>query len=50
MVNNTNSGNRQVDIHVNSVKEAAEAANNLDNPGTISGDLSGNIAESSGAL
>ncbi|EGF4813939.1 tape measure protein [Escherichia coli] len=48
--NNTNSGNRQVDIHVNSVKEAAEAANNLDNPGTISGDLSGNIAESSGAL
>ncbi|BBS37373.1 hypothetical protein WP5S18E01_22200 [Enterobacter cloacae] len=50
VVNNTNSGNRQVDIHVNSVKEAAEAANNLDNPGTISGDLSGNIAESSGAL
>lgn len=50
VVNNTNSGNRQVDIHVNSVKEAAEAANNLDNTGTISGDLSGNIAESSGAL
>ncbi|MFZ5128844.1 tape measure protein [Citrobacter freundii] len=50
VVNNTNSGNRQVDIHVNSVKEAAEAANNLENPGTISGDLSGNIAESSGAL
>lgn len=50
VVNNTNSGNRQVDIHVNSVKEAAEAANNLDNPGTISGGLSGNIAESSGAL
>ncbi|ENK1839428.1 tape measure protein [Enterobacter hormaechei] len=50
VVNNTNSGNRQVDIHVNSVKEAADTANNLDNPGTISGDLSGNIAESSGAL
>ncbi|HEM8015201.1 TPA: tape measure protein [Enterobacter chengduensis] len=50
VVNNTNSGNRQVDIHVNSPKEAAEAANNLENPGTISGGLSGNIAESSGAL
>lgn len=50
VVNNTNSGNRQVDIHVSSSKEAADTVNNLDKPGTISDDLSGNIAESSGAL
>lgn len=50
VVNNTNSGNKNVEIHVNSAREAAEAANNLDNPGTTQGDLSGNIAESSGAL
>lgn len=50
VVNNTNSGNRDVQIHVNNAKEAAETVNNLDTPGTISNDLSGNIAESSGAL
>jgi len=50
VVNNTNSGNRDVQIHVNSTKEAAETVNNLDTPGTISDGLSGNIAESSGAL
>lgn len=50
IVNNTNSGNRDVQIHVSSPKEAADAVNNLDAPGTISDGLSGNIAESSGAL
>ncbi|BBR58945.1 hypothetical protein WP4W18E05_23130 [Klebsiella sp. WP4-W18-ESBL-05] len=50
VVNNTNSGNRDVQIHVNSAKEAADTVNNLDKPGGISDDLSGNIAESTGAL
>ncbi|HIC8437277.1 TPA: tape measure protein [Citrobacter braakii] len=50
VINNTNSGNKEVHIHVDTPQQAADAANNLDNPGTISDGLSGNIAESSGAL
>ncbi|MFO4211077.1 tape measure protein [Klebsiella pneumoniae] len=49
IVNNSNSGNRQTQIIVSSPKEAAETVNNMVEPGTISGDLSGNIAESTGA-
>ncbi|EDX3290083.1 tape measure protein [Salmonella enterica subsp. enterica serovar Luciana] len=47
---NNNSGNRETHIHVDSAKEAAETVNNLDNPGAIYNGLSGNIAESTGAL
>ncbi|EHF3586956.1 tail tape measure protein, partial [Salmonella enterica] len=50
IVNNNNSGNRETHIHVDSAKEAAETVNNLDNPGAIYNGLSGNIAESTGAL
>lgn len=50
IVNNNNSGNRETHIHVGSAKEAAETVNNLDNPGAIYNALSGNIAESTGAL
>ncbi|WP_410735128.1 tape measure protein [Citrobacter koseri] len=50
IVNNNNSGNRETHIHVGSAKEAAETVNNLDNPGAIYNGLSGNIAESTGAL
>ncbi|NCB85935.1 MAG: tail tape measure protein [Gammaproteobacteria bacterium] len=50
VVNNSNSGNKQVQIMVGSAKEAADTVNNLDNPGTISDDLSGNIASTTGAL
>ncbi|MDM3027504.1 tape measure protein [Citrobacter sp. CK194] len=50
VVNNNNSGNRETHIHVGSAKEAAETVNNLDNPGAIYNGLSGNIAESTGAL
>lgn len=50
VINNSNSGNRDVQIHVNSTKEAADTVNNLDASRTISDDLSGNIAESTGAL
>lgn len=46
----TNSGNTTTHIHVDSAKEAAEAANNLSNPGAISDGVGGNIAESTGAL
>ncbi|PLL37685.1 hypothetical protein CWN50_16780, partial [Klebsiella michiganensis] len=49
IVNNSNSGNHQTQIIVSSPKEAAETVNNMAEPGTISGDLSGNIAESTGA-
>ncbi|HCA6517845.1 tape measure protein [Klebsiella pneumoniae] len=48
VINNSNSGNHQTQIVVNSPKEAAETVNNIANPGTISGDMSGNIAESLG--
>jgi hypothetical protein len=47
--NISNSGNKTTTIIVNSPKEAAETVNNIDEPGTISGDIGGNIAESTGA-
>ncbi|WP_213238988.1 tape measure protein [Citrobacter braakii] len=46
----TNSGNTTTHIHVDSAKEAAEAANNLSNPGEITDGVGGNIAESTGAI
>ncbi|RRZ79597.1 tail tape measure protein [Klebsiella oxytoca] len=47
--NISNSGNKTTTIIVNSPKEAADAVNNIDEPGTLSGDIGGNIAESTGA-
>lgn len=47
--NISNSGNKTTTIIVNSPKEAADAINNIDEPGTLSGDIGGNIAESTGA-
>lgn len=45
----TNSGNTSTVINVNSPKEAADTVNGMNNPGSISGDIHGNIAESVGA-
>lgn len=45
----TNSGNTSTIINVNSPKEAADTVNGMNNPGNISGDIHGNIAESVGA-
>ncbi|HED1541856.1 TPA: tape measure protein [Kluyvera cryocrescens] len=45
----TNSGNRTTHIVVSSPKEAADTVNNIDEPGAISNDFGGNIAESTGA-
>lgn len=47
--NISNSGNKTTTIIVNSPKEAADTVNNIDEPGTLSGDIGGNIAESTGA-
>ena len=47
--NINNSGNKTTTIIVNSPKEAADTVNNIDEPGTLSGDIGGNIAESTGA-
>ena len=47
--NINNSGNTSTVINVNTGKEAADVVNSLDKPGTISGDVSGNIAEATGA-
>lgn len=47
--NISNSGNKTTTIIVNSQKEAADTVNNIDEPGTLSGDIGGNIAESTGA-
>lgn len=47
--NISNSGNKTTTIFVNSPKEAADTVNNIDEPGTLSGDIGGNIAESTGA-
>lgn len=48
-LNISNSGNKTTTIIVNSPKEAADTVNNIDEPGTLSGDIGGNIAESTGA-
>jgi hypothetical protein len=47
--NISNSGNKTTTIIVNSPKEAADTVNNIDEPGTLSGDIGGNILESTGA-
>ncbi|EML7082560.1 tape measure protein [Klebsiella oxytoca] len=47
--NISNSGNKTTTIIVNSPKEAADTVNNIDEPGTLSSDIGGNIAESTGA-
>ncbi|HDX8891892.1 TPA: tape measure protein [Klebsiella oxytoca] len=47
--NISNSGNKTTTIIVNSPKEAADTVNNIAEPGTLSGDIGGNIAESTGA-
>lgn len=47
--NISNSGNKTTTIIVNSPKEAADTVNNIDEPGTLSGNIGGNIAESTGA-
>ncbi|KAF1367475.1 tape measure protein [Yokenella regensburgei] len=44
-----NSGNTNTVINVNSGKEAADAVNGMNNPGSIGGDIHGNIAEATGA-
>ncbi|WOR42043.1 tape measure protein [Citrobacter freundii] len=47
--NITNSGNTTTTVVVSSPKEAADTVNNINEPGAITNDFGGNIAESTGA-